>query len=1308
METKLTTITPTYRSFVPDQVLTAEQLNEFLNFFDDQDRLSRIFLSGVGIVCGFKVSYENGQMTITQGAGIDTDGDLLKLSSPVNGDPTLENIDIPSLSFLQYRQYDDPAQYKPYFWRTINGSDVQLNLLEAIPAGQAAVTDPYISALPNLSDLVVLLYLENYAEDPSACTGINCENQGIKNIRKLRVLLVSQADADYILSHDEIFDANYLISTYLNLDEVAVQRVTVNATNSVDFSALRSNYLNAMQAENIIDKLKNGFSTMLGKLGMSSEATQITTKLNELFGTGATYPQLYFQYRYDLLRDVVNAYNELKSMFMDSVCGCNPDILSFPKHLLLGRLIPLPADRYLKSYRHDFYKSPILEDEENWCERFDLYVDRVISMLLTYQSEVPGGEIRITPSSYRSLIENKAIPFYYNLDNSLLNAWNFDKYQVNKQNRNLSYHTSLLDSSGPIQLPLKYNLEPHNFLAIEGHQGYAYNTAIQRINALKTQYGLAFDVKALGITINPNEPINMDDYACHFEDLQILLDAWTQEHECLLGKVSYFFSAFSTAVPGYNYHEEDFTYPVEPAVSDTALPSKDPAYNAVKANLYNDKNALGSMMIKTFDQFRGCSGRDIIAQVDRLIDRLGYDRNDATVDATLKAPNEVISYAYVMMDKRPIKLVDIRPDVIQVIDANAVNLCAAARRGFIKGMALKGRAETQLMLINLYQDITTLCCAADKLKLIHEEIERRKQDILIGLSLAKFQEQHPGMEHLAGVHQGDTFLLVYVNNAVNGIAGGTIVADFTLPYLCCSDCRPIGFIMPPLEADLRLSTDTFCIGTTTSPIELYPYPADGTVEFSPTVPGITVNGNQLIIDTTLIPENQIGQPISFTVNDIATEATLTFYKTPQAQIVAQVADPVPTGSVPFNVEFSGDEDPTAYSYLWEFGDGQTSTEAAPLHRYILPVNSENKVTVTLTVTPLDGSACPLITEKELQFVPVTIYLPMSSFCENDPLSYRVGANPKGANINPTGMGIYQDPANGVYMFSPQLAGPGMIAISNNGVVELVVQVNPVPEANIVATIDGDILNLNPNLLYQTNFYWEFTNEAGDPVHDQVNELNPSIPFDEFSVEPGQLIKIILRAWNDCAEKAFSTTVTKPDQTMLCSTESANYIVGLREQFNMIRQEGTFSEETQLVIFNASQFYEEAMADMTELLAGGGNSTLGLRIKELGTSFFNQILITEEDKMAVAHLYHNMMRLGLAFVRCQSEELFNNDQIIDMIKKFTEQMDPENEPSLPSIDIPSNSPENLEFTQGVLNLRQQGSPSWQYVDRLLEVLSWIPA
>lgn len=1144
METKLTTITPSYRTFVPDQVLTAGQLNEFLNYFEDQDRLSRIFLSGVGIVCGFKVQYNtNGELTVTQGAGMTTDGDLFKLSQTDPNNPEQKIIDIPNLKFKYYRAFDDSNANYPPFWRSINGTDVQVNLWEVIPEADASSSDQPINSRSDLNNLVVLLYLESYEEDPNACTGIDCENQGIKNIRNMRVLLTTESDADYILSNDTIFDANYLISTYLNIDEVSIQRVTVNATNSATFAALRSNYLNAIQAENIIGKLKNGYTTMLSKLGMTPKANEIKAKIDQFFGNGATYPALFFQYRYDLLRDLVNGYNELKNMFMESVCNCNPNIRSFQKHLLLGRLIPTAQDRYLKEYRHEFYKSPILEDEKNWCDRFNLYVERTIEMLDSYQGDIPAGEVRITPSVYRSVLENKAIPFYYGFGDfpRLLDTWNYDKYQVNKQNRNLSYYTNYLDQSGPIQFPLRYNLEPHNFLNIEGHQGYTYQMAMQKINDLKNQYGLAFDVKALGITINENDPINMDDYACHFEDLQILLDAWKQEHNCLLGKVSKYYSAFSTQTLGANFLVEDYLYPI---AEEEATPADN---NAVKANMFTGVNSLGVIMLPIINRFRGCSGNDIVAQVNNQIDRFEYSAEEKDlVDATLKAPNDVLSHAFVLINQSPATLANVLPSVINSIHTSATNLCGAARQTYVKASKVSAQVSRPVlsMLYSLSVDTTALCCSAEKLQLIYDEIEKRKKDILIGLSLAKFQEQHPGMEHLAGVHQGDTFLLVYVRDAVSGIGANTVVADFTLPYLCCSDCRPVGYIMPEIIADLRLGSNSVCIeeGQLTR-IPMYRFPTNGTVEAAPGVAGVYAEGDELVIDPTLVPESAYGQVIHFTINGHETSAELTLHKATVAEMIVP-DNPITSETVDFDCELPSGADPTAYSFFWDFGDGTTSMEKAPTHTYDTPIT---EATVRLTILSGNEDQCPLTIEKELEFE-----IAPPEFCESQ------------------------------------------------------------------------------------------------------------------------------------------------------STEKFNV---LRNQFNQAVKDYNLTQD---VIADLENFYTQVSSDMSNYLSGNMNTLAGTELKAIAISLFDDIYAAysaSEPTKGLVSVYHNSMLLGLALIRCQAEDVFNKDAITDMLKTFTGQMDYTNVPSLPTMGISSNSPENVDYIDNVIGLRAPGSASWTNLNKLKTSVSW---
>ena len=239
MATKLSEITTQYHTFEDNQVLTKDQLNEFIDYFEDQDRLSRICLSGVGIVCGFELNLDTGKpsVTISQGAGVTTDGDLIKLRKNIAGSGR-KSIDLSSVEYTHYKPFEDRfANYK-FFKKlvTVDGKikEMPIEMLELLTADveggiplislsrlnisslarlkstsladlkETTLTelkDPTLSRfneslLSALTNKVVLLYLEAYDKKADLCTSIDCDNQGVEQVARLRVLLVSKADAD--------------------------------------------------------------------------------------------------------------------------------------------------------------------------------------------------------------------------------------------------------------------------------------------------------------------------------------------------------------------------------------------------------------------------------------------------------------------------------------------------------------------------------------------------------------------------------------------------------------------------------------------------------------------------------------------------------------------------------------------------------------------------------------------------------------------------------------------------------------------------------------------------------------------------------------------------------------------------------------------------------------------------------------------------------------------------------------------------------------------------------------------------------
>ena len=57
-----------YPDFVPDQVLTSDHLNDLFDYLDNQGRMTRSNLSGIGIVCGLQVEVAADRSSIAAAA----------------------------------------------------------------------------------------------------------------------------------------------------------------------------------------------------------------------------------------------------------------------------------------------------------------------------------------------------------------------------------------------------------------------------------------------------------------------------------------------------------------------------------------------------------------------------------------------------------------------------------------------------------------------------------------------------------------------------------------------------------------------------------------------------------------------------------------------------------------------------------------------------------------------------------------------------------------------------------------------------------------------------------------------------------------------------------------------------------------------------------------------------------------------------------------------------------------------------------------------------------------------------------------
>ena len=277
----------------------------------------------------------------------------------------------------------------------------------------------------------IVLYLDCYSNDPGACTSISCDSQGVEQVQQVRVLVVNDDDLPKLTNPDYLFNSRNVIDEFINLKEIEVPRIVLNQKNSNDFTALASDYNTAVLSDDIILNLSESLTTISRRVGYSPKS--ITSSLELIFNSTVKVP-LHFQYRYDLLKDLVDSYNEIKDLFIEQFPICCPDIFAFPKHLLLGKVgtDSLNAENNLN--RHDFYPSPILTNKYNAREHLIAILDRIKLMLTSYIGGASKiNEIKITPSKTRTELGNRSIPFYYdpkydsNSQSEFVRVWDFER-----------------------------------------------------------------------------------------------------------------------------------------------------------------------------------------------------------------------------------------------------------------------------------------------------------------------------------------------------------------------------------------------------------------------------------------------------------------------------------------------------------------------------------------------------------------------------------------------------------------------------------------------------------------------------------------------------------------------------------------------------------------------------------------------------------------------------------------------------------------------------------------------------------------
>ncbi|SDX51196.1 PKD repeat-containing protein [Hydrobacter penzbergensis] len=1102
-----------YPEFVPDQLLTSGNLNELFGYLEEQERITRTNLLGIGIVCGLeaRTNTSGTELTITKGCGVTSDGYL---------------VSFPETTYTQYKAYD-PVKQK-YYERfvDIKPDDKSKKLFDLDELVESAVAEKTTSlTAAYLADKVVLLYVELLEENAKNCNPNSCDDKGKEVTITFKPLLVIKAVADKWLSQQA---SGSTPAAYLALPILKMHRFNIIATQLRSSGQVLEEYRKILTPA-FIGSMQNAFietykllSPLVKDLYGTNPFAKFSQEFAFLYTTINQTEAINLQYYYDLFSDLVLAYEELRETGMEIISMCSPDHNLFRLHLLLDLAIH-DAGAISSQYRTYFIPSPILGCHCKQTVRLRWLFKRMVLMLQNFfiSLSAKGGfgaswkleyemlvkrsihtSIRITPSRLGNIeLAEKSIPFYYQVaqgKDKLYEAWSLELSQESSAREILSYHADEYANDDYTKNPLRYDLEPYNFLRIEGHIGQPYKTALRTILGIRNQYRLPFDVIALSADINSLKTSleslgKMDtvsklieQYAeqlqcdCEFQDLEALYDTLSAELTCTLCKEAKYYYDISITKAAAD---------VQPAAPKFPLLKKcDPTFKVKPGTLGYE-----------FEQYYARTAR--ISAAEYMM--YSYD-NRAMYE------NAYTQYFALLLSMG--KLVDTLTLTLGTFNqahfdtAYTAMLATAERiRVQITNAAGALSAERAQTLVHIDQLIAV--CIQKQIDTLYRDYLLRWVYVMMLQKFGYFIQSHPGIQHKAGVPVGGTFILVYhekpigytpidiakgevmlaenagmrtavekkysvathikdllgnipmgsryiggsrniyktpvktiekepvemapdefkiatekqlealhtlldtthekeidLDKVLSNLANYTVIADFYLPYLCCSDCPPVLFTVNELvvQPKINITPTTFCSGDSkTYPIDSSPAGGEVTGE------GVTKDNN-----------NKYGftpNAIKLAPADKEKHITLTYTINEQTVTIAVdvFQQPVAAFDVKINgtsASFINKSSAFADKWIWDFGNGKTATEKEPVFNFgtdgdynvsLIAVNgacNSEKVTKKVTITTPD----------------LTITIPKNSFCANDK-PVEVTGTPAGGTVS--GEGITKDTA-GKFMFNP--------------------------------------------------------------------------------------------------------------------------------------------------------------------------------------------------------------------------------------------------------------------------------------------------
>ena len=1125
----------TYPIFVADQVLTADHLNEVVSYLDEQDRLSRNKLIGIGIVCGLELKTSSEQIDISKGVGVTSEGFLITQDQA---------------SYINFRPYNLPE----YFSSEYKSVYEDWQMWELLTAEKALEFDDTALIKDNVNFMknkVVVLLLEMKEKPLKNCIDTDCDDKGDKVEFNVRPLLVDKNELDdFIKSKGERPAVNGTQpSVQGNVNHIQLKRFNVPVKELKNTNDVFNAFLQIVDEgtlKKLAEALNDCYIHYNPILGVDTNPFEdsfdlFKEKLEQIKNSNP----FFIQYYYDWIDDIIKTYHEFNCKIVDVHAICCPDEDLFPLHLMLGEANKDTSIDRNSRYRNYFIYSPLFNEQKDRLAEVQMLFGKLKSLVDHFVIPNPNtffnAPVKITPSNYYDkFLSDRSIPYYYN-PLGLFQVWSWNKTRTGSAKTNLSYNAAQYNNADTIVYPLKYDIERFNFFRVEGHIGKSFNNALTSVINQRDQYNLAFDVVALS-TATISSFFNPKDHECQFNDLKAIYEVLLAELQCRLG--------------GFDCMAAKIKYTLaQTGINISTNLSTGVTINRGDVSGFDSGNTISARNVDLSENIKGIS-TNLLVNLGLLNLKLpNYQRGDflknhctiekgSVGEAYLNAIKNGVSFTRPAGFNKTLAFISINPmflvyayvfyfiDSVENLFAVSLNeeledfdadVFSARYKSVMEivdeiddlGEELKkidptneGTAEIlkNLKSIGFYEFAINIhairhICLDEKFEALKKTFENRKKELQLLNNFMHYLKKHPGIEHKAGVPNGGTFVMVYhetpprnlvadltvTGNLIAKLPGSistfknyskelanyrdliktsyvtdpgllknfesalgkylnlckdiddntkkeindilvtipkepeplrfqvpeqAVIADFYIPYICCSDCPPVSYVVPKTPEDvlsIQIKPTEFC----NDDERVYP------VRVSPQGGQLTVSNGGVTAGTF-----EFGpKGVKAGVNTLT--YTLSDGRSTSIDVLISAAFNVSfkhtIGEDGVTVLFEPDSGAKDKEVLWDFGDGSTSDEHTPKHTYKFEGQT---VTFNVVLTAAD-TPCVAVADQE-----ITLTRPLEDafdlvpnvFCIKDTKEYEFDINPFPATVekitNNDKLIINLHAANGSLTFIP--------------------------------------------------------------------------------------------------------------------------------------------------------------------------------------------------------------------------------------------------------------------------------------------------